>query len=29
VDRVLQSCVTATAFDPGACTRGLYLRGLD
>ena len=29
VDRVLQSCVTPTPFDPGACTRGLYLRGLD
>ena len=29
VDRVLASCVTPTAFDPGACTRGLYLRGLD
>ena len=29
VDRVLQSCVTPIPFDPGACTRGLYLRGLD
>ena len=29
VDRVLQSCVSPTTFDPGACTRGLYLRGLD
>ena len=29
VDRVLQSCVTPTPFDPGACTRGLYLRGLE
>ena len=29
VDRVLQSCVTPTPFDPGASTRGLYLRGLD
>ena len=29
VDRVLQTCVTPTPFDPGACTRGLYLRGLD
>ena len=29
VDRVLQSCVTPMPFDPGACTRGLYLRGLD
>ena len=29
VDHVLNSCVTATPFDPGACTRGLYFRGLD
>ena len=29
VDHVLQSCVTPVPFDPGACTRGLYLRGLD
>ena len=29
VDRVLQTCVVPTPFDPGACTRGLYLRGLD
>ncbi|MBO7185032.1 MAG: U32 family peptidase [Oscillospiraceae bacterium] len=29
VDRVLQSCVVPVKFDPGACTRGLYLRGLD
>jgi putative protease len=29
VDRVLQSCISPTTFDPGACTRGLYLRGLD
>ena len=29
VDRVLQSCVSPIPFDPGACTRGLYLRGLD
>lgn len=29
VDRVLHSCVVPTPFDPGACTRGLYLRGLD
>ena len=29
VDRVLQSCVVPVPFDPGACTRGLYLRGLD
>ena len=29
VDRVAASCVTPVPFDPGACTRGLYLRGLD
>ena len=29
VDRVLQSCVVPVKFDPGACTRGLYLRGLE
>ena len=29
VDRVLQSCVVPIPFDPGACTRGLYLRGLE
>ena len=29
VDRVLQSCVSPVRFDPGACTRGLYLRGLE
>lgn len=29
VDRVLQSCVVPVPFDPGACTRGLYLRGLE
>ncbi len=29
VDYVLSSCVSPVAFDPGACTRGLYLRGLD
>ena len=29
VARVLQSCVVPVPFDPGACTRGLYLRGLD
>ena len=29
VDRVLQSCIVPTAFDPGSCTRGLYLRGLE
>ena len=29
VDQVLQNYVTPAPFDPGACTRGLYLRGLD
>ena len=29
VDYVLSSCITPVRFDPGACTRGLYLRGLD
>ncbi|MBQ8580102.1 MAG: U32 family peptidase [Oscillospiraceae bacterium] len=29
VDHVLSSCVSPVPFDPGACTRGLYLRGLD
>lgn len=29
VDRVLRSCIEPIPFDPGACTRGLYLRGLD
>lgn len=29
VDRVLRDYTERTAFDPGACTRGLYLRGLD
>ena len=29
VERVAASCVTPVPFDPGACTRGLYLRGLD
>ncbi len=29
VDYVLTSCVYPVPFDPGACTRGLYLRGLD
>ncbi len=28
-DYVLSSCITPVPFDPGACTRGLYLRGLD
>ena len=29
VDRVLADYVNPEPFDPGACTRGLYLRGLD
>ena len=29
VDRVLASYRSPGVFDPGACTRGLYLRGLD
>ena len=29
VDRVLAAYVSPTPFDPGACTRGLYLRGLE
>jgi putative protease len=29
VERVAASCVTPAPFDHGACTRGLYLRGLD
>ena len=29
VDRVLHDYVDPMPFDPGACTRGLYLRGLD
>ena len=29
VDQVLSAWETPTPFDPGACTRGLYLRGLD
>ena len=29
VDRVVASCITPVSFDPGACTRGLYLRGLE
>ena len=29
VDRVLSSCYNPTPFDPGACTRGLYLRGVE
>ncbi len=29
VDQVLASCRNPAPFDPGACTRGLYLRGLE
>lgn len=29
VDRVLDACEEPVPFEPGACTRGLYLRGLD
>ena len=29
VDQVLASCHDPVPFDPGACTRGLYLRGID
>jgi len=29
VDRVLSACHNRTPFDPGACTRGLYLRGVE
>ena len=29
VDMVLRQFVSGTAFEPGSCTRGLYLRGLD
>jgi len=29
VDRVLSACQDAASFDPGACTRGLYLRGVE
>ncbi len=29
VDQVLNACIRPTPFDPGACTRGLYLRGLE
>ena len=29
VDQVLRTWDTPAPFDPGACTRGLYLRGLD
>ena len=29
VDQVLSSWQNPTPFDPGACTRGLYLRGVE
>ena len=29
VDRILADYIAPPPFDPGACTRGLYLRGLD
>jgi len=29
VDSVLESYLNPTTFDPGSCTRGLYLRGLE
>ena len=29
VDRVLRDFITCAPFEPGSCTRGLYLRGLD
>ena len=29
VDRILSTCQNPTPFDPGACTRGLYLRGVE
>ena len=29
VDMVLHNYINPTPFDPGACTRGLYLRGVD
>ena len=29
VDQVLRAYREGAAFDPGACTRGLYLRGID
>ena len=29
VDQVLSNLQNPAPFDPGACTRGLYLRGLD
>ena len=29
VDRILGACINPMPFDPGACTRGLYLRGVE
>ena len=29
VDQVLSAAINPPAFDPGSCTRGLYLRGLE
>ena len=29
VDQILAACKNRTPFNPGACTRGLYLRGLE
>jgi len=29
VDRILADYVHPNPFDPGACTRGLYLRGVE
>ena len=29
VDRVLAEYLNPAPFDPGACTRGLYLRGVE
>ena len=29
VDRVLSACLDPVSFDPGSCTRGLYLRGVE
>ena len=29
VDRVLRDFINGASFEPGSCTRGLYLRGLD
>ena len=29
VDRILEDYLNPEAFDPGACTRGLYLRGVE